>query len=59
MADRTSSTPIKAASSPVMRFTHVLTTNGIRISMDGKGSWRDKVFVERFWRTVKYEEAYL
>jgi putative transposase len=40
-------------------FTHVLITNGIAISMDGKGSWRDNVFLERFWRTVKYEEVYL
>lgn len=32
---------------------------GIRISMDGKGSWRDNVFVERLWRTVKYQEVYL
>ena len=31
----------------------------IAISMDGKGSWRDNVFIERFWRTVKYEEVYL
>jgi len=40
-------------------FIEVLTRRGIRISMDGKGSWRDNVFVERFWRTVKYEEVYL
>jgi putative transposase len=40
-------------------FTGVLTKNGIRISMDGKGAWRDNVFVERLWRTVKYEEVYL
>ena len=40
-------------------FTKVLTGNGISISMDGKGAWRDNVFVERFWRTVKYEEVYL
>src|SRR5262249_33126777 len=33
-------------------FTEVLIDNGIAISMDGKGSWRDNVFVERFWRTV-------
>lgn len=33
--------------------------DGIMISMDGKGSWRDKVFVERLWRSVKYEEIYL
>jgi len=29
---------------------------GIAVSMDGKGSWRDNVFVERLWRTIKYEE---
>lgn len=40
-------------------FTTLLKTNGIAISMDGKGSWRDNVFVERLWRTVKYEEVYL
>jgi putative transposase len=40
-------------------FTSVLINNGISISMDGKGAWRDNVFVERFWRTVKYEEVYL
>ena len=40
-------------------FTSVLTTADISISMDGKGAWRDNVFVERLWRTVKYEEVYL
>jgi len=40
-------------------FTSVLKANGIRISMDGKGAWRDNVFVERLWRSVKYEEVYL
>ena len=40
-------------------FTGVLAGNGIAISMDGKGAWRDNVFVERLWRTVKYEEVYL
>jgi putative transposase len=40
-------------------FTGLLTSNGIEISMDGKGAWRDNVFVERFWRTIKYEEVYL
>jgi putative transposase len=34
-------------------------SNGIAISMDGKGAWRDNVFVERLWRSVKYEEVYL
>ena len=40
-------------------FTGVLAGNGITISMDGKGAWRDNVFVERLWRSVKYEEVYL
>jgi putative transposase len=40
-------------------FTGVLSRNGIDISMDGKGAWRDNVFVERLWRSVKYEEVYL
>lgn len=40
-------------------FIEVLAGRNIRISMDGKGSWRDNVFVERLWRTVKYEEVYL
>jgi putative transposase len=40
-------------------FTGVLIENGIAISMDGKGAWRDNVFVERLWRSVKYEEVYL
>ena len=41
------------------QFTGVLARNGIAISMDGKGAWRDNVFVERLWRSVKYEEVYL
>ena len=40
-------------------FTGVLIKNDIAISMDGKGAWRDNVFIERFWRSVKYEEVYL
>jgi putative transposase len=40
-------------------FTDVLTRNAIKISMDGKGAWRDNVFVERLWRSVKHEEVYL
>ena len=40
-------------------FTDLMKVNGIRISMDGKGSWRDNVFIERLWRTIKYEEVYL
>jgi putative transposase len=40
-------------------FTQVLKDNDIKISMDGKGRWVDNVFVERLWRSVKYEEVYL
>jgi transposase InsO family protein len=40
-------------------FTGVLTKQSIAISMDGKGAWRDNVFVERLWRTIKYGEVYL
>ena len=40
-------------------FTGVLKSHNIEISMDGKGAWRDNVFVERLWRSVKYEEVYL
>ena len=40
-------------------FTGVLNKAGVTISMDGKGSWRDNVFVERLWRSIKYEEIYL
>jgi putative transposase len=40
-------------------FTELLKGHAIAISMDGKGAWRDNVFVERLWRTIKYEEVYL
>jgi putative transposase len=40
-------------------FSEVLRRNEIAISMDGKGAWRDNVFVERLWRSIKYEEVYL
>lgn len=40
-------------------FTGVLEAAGVRISMDGKGRWLDNVHIERFWRSVKYEEVYL
>ena len=40
-------------------FTGLLIAADIRISMDGKGAWRDNVFVERLWKSVKYEEVYL
>ncbi len=40
-------------------FTGMLKDHGMRVSMDGKGAWRDNVFIERLWRSVKYEEVYL
>jgi len=40
-------------------FTGLLMKNAVAISMDGRGAWRDNVFVERLWRSVKYEEVYL
>jgi len=40
-------------------FTGLLRDNAVAISMDGRGAWRDNVFVERLWRSVKYEEVYL
>jgi putative transposase len=40
-------------------FTKVLQDAGVRISMDGKGRWIDNVFIERLWRSLKYEEVYL
>lgn len=40
-------------------FTGLLKDQGIQISMDGAGRWRDNVFVERPWRSLKYEEVYL
>ena len=40
-------------------FTGVLRQAGVQISMDGKGRWLDNVFIERVWRSLKYEEVYL
>ncbi|MGR8023603.1 IS3 family transposase [Burkholderia cenocepacia] len=40
-------------------FTEAVLGRGVRLSMDGKGAWRDNVFVERVWRSIKYEEIYL
>lgn len=42
-----------------LEFTQLLKGHGIAISMDGKGCWRDNVFVERLWKSIKYEEVYL
>jgi hypothetical protein len=51
--------PLESTQFTGAAFTGVLANNGIAISMDGKGAWRDNVFVERLWRSVKYEEVYL
>ena len=40
-------------------FAGTLKAQGVKISVDGKGRWVDNVFVERLWRSVKYEEIYL
>jgi putative transposase len=40
-------------------FTDVVLAKGCKLSMDGRGAWRDNVFVERLWRSVKYERVYL
>ena len=42
-----------------MAFTSILLREKVAISIDGRGAWRDNVFVERLWRSVKYEEIYL
>lgn len=40
-------------------FTSILTAHGVAVSMDGRGAWTDNVFIERLWRSVKYDEVYL
>ena len=40
-------------------FTGVLLAAGVRVSMDGRGRWMDNVFIERLWRSLKYECVYL
>ncbi len=40
-------------------FTNILSRNGVRISMDGRGRWMDNIFIERLWKTVKCEDIYL
>ncbi len=41
------------------KFTDILVRNNIKISMDGRNRWRDNIFIERLWKTVKYEEIYI
>ena len=40
-------------------FVAAVATSGAKLSMDGKGAWTDNIFIERFWRSLKYEEVYL
>lgn len=51
--------PIELRQFTSQAFTSVLEAHGVSISMDGKGSWRDNVFIERLWWSVKYEHVYL
>ena len=51
--------PVESTQFTSDAFTAQLGCHGIRISRDGKGAWRDNVFVERLWRSIKYEEVYL
>ena len=53
-----SSTPIVSQFTSTA-FTQLLKDRNIEISMDGRGAWKDNVFVERLWRSIKYEEIYL
>jgi len=51
--------PIESTQFTSPRFTGVLEKAGVRISMDGRGRWMDNVFIERLWRSLKYECVYL
>ena len=51
--------PVESTQFTSEEFTGALKARGVAISMDGKGAWRDNIFVERLWRSVKYEEVYL
>ena len=51
--------PVESAQFTAGAFTQAVLSRGVRLSMDGKGAWRDNVFVERVWRSIKYEEIYL
>jgi len=51
--------PVESAQFTSLAFARLLKDNGIAISMDGKGCWRDNVFVEQLWKSIQYEEVYL
>lgn len=54
-----SSTPVRGSQFTAETFTAAVLAQGCKLSMDGRGAWRDNVFVERVWRSVKYERVYL
>ena len=51
--------PLESTQFTSPRFTGVLLAKGVRVSMDGRGRWMDNVFIERLWRSLKYECVYL
>jgi putative transposase len=51
--------PVEPGQFTAIEFTDVVLAHGCKLSMDGRGAWRDNVFVERLWRSVKYERVYL
>ena len=51
--------PVESAQFTAEEFTDTVLSRGCKLSMDGKGVWRDNVFVERLWRSVKYKWVYL
>lgn len=59
MACLRSSIRTRAAQFTAVEFTGAVLGKGCKLSMDGRGAWRDNVFVERLWRSVKYERVYL
>ena len=58
-AENRAATELDVLCGVIAHLTGLLQRHGIAISMDGRGAWRDNVFVERLWRSVKYEEVYL
>ena len=51
--------PLESTQFTSDEFVATVLDSGAQLSMDGRGAWKDNVFIERFWRTVKYEEVYL
>ena len=51
--------PVETAQFTSTEFIKVMDALEVKTSMDGKGAWQDNVFVERLWRTIKYEQVYM